>query len=134
MLYPAPRRFADASGTAIGYEDEVVFPIKITPERANEPVELKLNVDYGLCKNLCIPNAASLSIELPPQVAAGQGDDLLLQRFVDLVPKPAEADKLPALSGVEAKFDSAKPELIIRANFPDGATGTDLFVGSVRCV
>lgn len=128
VLYPAPRRFADASGTAIGYEDEVVFPIKITPERANEPVELKLNVDYGLCKNLCIPNAASLSIELPPQVAEGQGDDLLLQRFVDLVPKPAEADKLPALSGVEAKFDSAKPELIIRANFPDGATGTDLFV------
>jgi DsbC/DsbD-like thiol-disulfide interchange protein len=128
VLYPAPRRFADASGTAIGYEDEVVFPIKITPERANEPVELKLNVDYGLCKNLCIPNAASLSIELPPQVAAGRGDDLLLQRFVDLVPKPAEADKLPALSGVEAKFDSAKPELIIHANFPDGATGTDLFV------
>jgi DsbC/DsbD-like thiol-disulfide interchange protein len=128
VLYPAPRRFADASGTAIGYEDEVVFPIKITPERANEPIELRLNVDYGLCKNLCIPNTASLSIELPPQMAVGQRDGLLLQRFVDLVPKPAEADKLPSLGGVDAKLDGAKPELIIDAHFLDGATGTDLFI------
>jgi DsbC/DsbD-like thiol-disulfide interchange protein len=128
VLYPAPRRFADASGTAIGYEEEVVFPVMITPERPDEPVELKLNVGYGLCKTLCIPNEASLSIELPPQMAAGQGDDLLLTRFVDLVPKPAELDKLPALGDVETKLDGANPELIIDAHFPDGATGTDLFI------
>jgi DsbC/DsbD-like thiol-disulfide interchange protein len=128
VLYPAPRRFVDAGGTAIGYEDEVVFPIKITPEHAGEPVELKLNVDYGLCKTLCIPNVANLSIELPPQMAAGQGNGILLQRFVDLVPKPAEPNKLPALGGIEAKLNGTKPELIIDAHFPVGATGTDLFV------
>jgi DsbC/DsbD-like thiol-disulfide interchange protein len=127
VLYPAPHRFADASGTAIGYEDEVVFPVKITPEREGEPVQLKLSIDYGLCKTLCIPNQASLSLELPPH-AVGKGDDPLLSRFVDLVPKPAEADKLPALGGVETNLDDAKPQLIIHANFADGATGTDLFV------
>jgi hypothetical protein len=52
----------------------------------------------------------------------------LLSRFVDLVPKPTERGKLPALGGIEAKLDSTKPELIIDANFADGATGTDLFV------
>ena len=127
MLYPAPHRFVDASGTAIGYEDEVVFPVKITPERQGEPVELKLNVDYGLCKTLCIPSQASLSLELPPHTV-GKGDDPLLSRFFDLVPKPAETDRLPSLGGVEAKLDSAKPELIVDANFPEGATGTDLFI------
>ena len=127
VLYPAPHRFTDASGTAIGYEDEVVFPVMVTPERLDEPVELKLNVDYGLCKTLCIPNQANLSIELPAH-AAGKADDPLLSRFVDLVPKPAETGKLPALGGIEAKLDSTKPELIIDANFADGATGTDLFV------
>jgi len=127
VLYPAPHSFADASGTAIGYEDEVVFPVKITPERQGEPVELKLNVDYGLCKTLCIPNQANLSIELPAH-AAGKAEDPLLSRFVDLVPKPAETGKLPALGGLEAKLDSTKPELIIDANFADGATGTDLFI------
>ena len=29
---------------------------------------------------------------------------------------------------IEAKLEGPKPELIIDANFPDGATGTDLFV------
>ena len=56
VLYPAPHSFADASGTAIGYEDEVVFPVKLTPEREGEPIELKLALSYGLCKNLCVPN------------------------------------------------------------------------------
>ena len=128
VLYPAPHRFADASGTAIGYEDEVVFPVKITPERHGEPVELKLNVDYGLCKTLCIPSQASLSLELPPHTVGKEDDDPLLTRFFDLVPKPAETDRLPSLGAVEAKFDDAKPQLIIDVNFPDGATGTDLFV------
>jgi DsbC/DsbD-like thiol-disulfide interchange protein len=127
VLYPAPHRFVDASGTAIGYEDEVVFPVKITPERQGEPVELKLNVYYGLCKTLCIPSQASLSLELPPHTV-GKGDDPLLSRFFDLVPKPAETDRLPSLGGVEAKLDGAKPELIVDANFPDGATDTDLFI------
>ena len=128
VLYPAPHRFADASGTAIGYEDEVVFPVKITPERHGEPVELKLNVDYGLCKTLCIPSQASLSLELPPHTVGKEDDDPLLTRFFDLVPKPAETDRLPSLGAVEAKLDDAKPQLIIDVNFPDGATGTDLFV------
>lgn len=127
VLYPAPHRFADASGTAIGYEDEVVFPVKITPERAGEPVKLKLIVDYGICKTLCIPNQASLHLELPPHTV-GKGKDPLLNRFVELVPKPVEADKLPSLGGVASKLDSLKPELIVDANFPDGARATDLFV------
>ncbi len=127
VLYPAPRRFTDASGTEIGYVDEVVFPVMVTPERPDEPVELKLNVDYGLCKTLCIPNQANLSIELPAHTA-GKADDPLLKRFVDLVPRPAETGKLPALGGIEAKLDSTKPELVIDANFADDATGTDLFV------
>ena len=46
VLYPAPHRFADANGTAIGYDDEVVFPVKLTPEREGEPIELKLAFAY----------------------------------------------------------------------------------------
>jgi DsbC/DsbD-like thiol-disulfide interchange protein len=121
VLYPAPRRFADAGGTAIGYEDEVVFPVRITPERPGEPVELKLNLGYGLCKKLCIPNEASLSRK-------AEGEDPLLQRFADLVPRPVEQGALPALGGIEAKLDGSKPELVIDTEFPAGAIGTDLFI------
>jgi DsbC/DsbD-like thiol-disulfide interchange protein len=127
VLYPAPHRFADAGGTAIGYADEVVFPVKVTPEREGEPVELKLNVSYGLCKTLCIPNEAKLTLELPPQGEGSEGEQLLLQRYLDLVPRPVEKDKLPALGAVENKLDATRPELLIEALFPEGTTGTDLF-------
>jgi DsbC/DsbD-like thiol-disulfide interchange protein len=126
VLYPAPYRFAGAGGTAIGYDDEVVFPVKVTPERDGEPIELKLAFAYGLCKDLCIPNDVSLGLALGADV--GRGDALLLETFLARVPKSARDGVLPSVSNVEAKLDAAKPELVIDAVFPQGATGTDLFI------
>jgi DsbC/DsbD-like thiol-disulfide interchange protein len=126
VLYPAPHRFVDAGGMAIGYDDEVVFPVELTPERAGEPIELKLAFAYGLCKDLCIPNDVSLRLALPPD--AGKGDALLLESYLARVPKPARDGLLPSVSGVDSKLDGEKPELIVDAVFPSGATGADLFI------
>lgn len=126
VLYPAPHRFADAGGTAIGYDDQVVFPVKLTPERDGEPIELKLAFAFGLCKDLCIPNDVSLGLTLGGGV--GKGDALLLAGFLARVPKPARDGALPSVSKVEAKLDADQPGLVIDAIFPPGATGTDLFI------
>ncbi len=83
VLYPAPHRFADANGTAIGYDDEVVFPVRLTPEREGEPIVLKLAFDYGLCKDLCIPNDVTLGLAIAAD--AGKGDALLLETFLTRV-------------------------------------------------
>ena len=87
VLFPAPHRFAEANGTAIGYDDEVIFPVKITPEREGEPIELKLAFDYGLCKDICIPNEVSLDLTLAPMPARAM--PMLLESALALVPKPA---------------------------------------------
>jgi DsbC/DsbD-like thiol-disulfide interchange protein len=126
VLYPAPHRFADAGGTAIGYKGEVVFPVKITPEHAGEPVDLALSFEYGLCRDLCIPNSASLDVVLPPDL--GKGDDALIETALASVPKPAQKNALPRIANVTANLDGAKPGLEIEALFPKGASGTDLFV------
>jgi DsbC/DsbD-like thiol-disulfide interchange protein len=126
VLYPAPHRFADAGGTAIGYDDQVVFPVKLTPERDGEPIELKLAFAFGLCKDLCIPNDVSLGLTLGPYT--GKGDALLLESFLARVPKHAHDGALPSVSKVEAKLDAGKPGLVIDAAFPPGATGIDLFI------
>lgn len=127
VLYPAPGRFADANGTAMGYENEVVFPVKVTPKRPGEPVELKLSIDYGLCKTLCIPNEASLSLELPPEGTRDVSNNLLLDSFLARVPRPAEPGKLPAITGVNGNLDGSRPELVVDAAFPADASDTDLF-------
>lgn len=126
LLYPAPHRIADANGTAIGYDDEVVFPVKITSERDGEAVELKLAFEYGLCKDLCIPNEVSLDLSIAPD--AGKGDAMLLQNALALVPKEAAPGLLPAIATVTAHLDAPKPEIEIDAVFPQGARGTDLFI------
>jgi len=126
VLYPAPHRFADANGTAIGYKGEVVFPVKITPEHAGEPVELALTFQYGLCKDLCIPNSASLDVVLPPDL--GKGDEALIQTALDHVPQPKQKDALPRIASVTANLDGAKPGLEIEALYPKGASGADLFI------
>lgn len=126
VLYPAPHRFADANGTAIGYKGEVVFPVKVTPEHADEPVDLALTLEYGLCKDLCIPNSASLNVVLPPDL--GKGDDALIETALSRVPKPEKADALPRIANVTANLDGKKPGLEIEALFPKGASETDLFV------
>jgi DsbC/DsbD-like thiol-disulfide interchange protein len=126
LLYPAPHSFADASGTAIGYEDEVVFPVKLTPEREGEPIELKLAFSYGLCKNLCVPNDVSLALALSPEI--GNGDAALIDSFIARVPKPGKEGLLPQVSGVEAKLAADPPELLVDAAFPPGATSTALFI------
>ena len=126
VLFPAPRRFAEADGTAIGYDDEVLFPVKITPEREGEAVELKLAFEYGLCKNICIPNEVSLDLVLAP--GAGKGDAMLLESALALVPKPAAPGVLPSVGAVAASLDAAKPEIVIDAVFASDARGTDLFI------
>lgn len=126
VLYPAPHRFAEANGWAIGYDDEIVFPVKITPEREGEPVELKLVFDYGLCKDLCIPNDVTLGLAVGADV--GKGDALLIETFLARVPKAGAPGELPEVSQVEASFDVDAPKLVVTASFPPGATATDLFI------
>lgn len=126
VLYPVPHRFADAGGTAIGYDDEVVFPVKITPERPGEPIVLSLAFDYGLCKDLCIPNSVALQAVLPPDL--GKNDARLLETALSHVPRPAQTDTLPRITNVTARLDSEVPGLEIDALFPAGAGDTDLFV------
>lgn len=125
VLYPAPHRFADANGTAIGYDDEVVFPVRITPEREDEPVTLALTFDYGLCKDLCIPNTVELEAVLPPDL--GKGDARLIEAALSRVPE-TQTDALPRVVNIAATLSVEAPKMTIEALFPDGATGTDVFV------
>jgi len=126
VLYPAPRRFDDAGGIAVGYGDDVLFPVKLTPEREGEPIELKVAFTYGLCKDLCIPNEVKLSLDLPAE--GEKGEALLLEEALAQVPKPARAGLLPEVASVEAKLDGDAPQLVVDAVFPQGATGIDLFI------
>jgi DsbC/DsbD-like thiol-disulfide interchange protein len=128
VLYPAPHRFADADGTAIGYDDEVVFPVRITPEREGEPIELRVVLSYGLCKTLCVPNDVSLGLELPGDAASHPGDAALLEAALARVPKASAPGALPRIEAITTNLDGPQPELLVDTLFAPDATGSDLFI------
>lgn len=129
VLWPAPSRFTDAYGTSIGYQTEVVFPIRLEAERADKPIALKARVEYAVCKDICIPIDVRLGLTVAP--AAGQSTRFqpLIARFLDRVPQPAASgDAMPRVAHADAALDGTDPQLVIDAVFPGGGAGADLFV------
>ena len=75
IAWPAPQYF-DFSGLAsYGYEGEIVLPVNIDVPAGAEPgsqVTLRATADWLVCKDICIPGTAALSITLPIVAAADQ--------------------------------------------------------------
>jgi len=66
LAFPVPGRFQDASGIFFGYDDAVTFPLHVTPQDPARPVDLQVSLSYGVCKDVCIPAFATLSLTLEP--------------------------------------------------------------------
>jgi DsbC/DsbD-like thiol-disulfide interchange protein len=55
ITWPAPHVFDQGGMRTIGYERQMVLPVEITPEIPGQPVRLKGEIAFGLCKDVCIP-------------------------------------------------------------------------------
>lgn len=129
LLFPAPRRFTDRDGDTIGYKHGVVLPVRLVPKKADQPIGLKLELEYGVCKDVCIPVQQTLELSLPPEAAGKPAPSL--QSAFDAVPRPAAtAAGDPILRAVRTHLDGAKPTLELEADFgsADAAAQGDVFL------
>jgi DsbC/DsbD-like thiol-disulfide interchange protein len=127
VLYPAPRRLQDATGDTVGYKSGVVFPVEVTPNDPAQPVELRLALAYGICREICVPAEATLSLSIPPQ---HKGDlPPAIAAALEAVPHTAGTRRTdPALLSVRAALSGDRVRLVFEAAFPGGTAGADLFV------
>lgn len=61
--WPRPEVIDSAGARTLGYHEELVLPIELTPVTPGQPVQGALQVELGLCLNVCVP--ADLSLPLP---------------------------------------------------------------------
>ena len=124
VLYPAPHRLSDKAGDTVGYKGGVIFPVRVVPKDATKPVVLRGKVEYGLCKDICIPAQADLKVVIPPNVGAS----------AELTDTLARVPQTSPRSGVDPKLDTwhfdplaQKPKLVlnVETSVPDKA---DAFV------
>jgi DsbC/DsbD-like thiol-disulfide interchange protein len=120
--YPTPRRHQDDTGVSLIYDDEVVFPLSVVPERPEMPVTLRLHGSFGVCREICLPVAADAEVTLPTAPRPDPLSEALLQRFVALVPGPPTAGIL-AVESVSVADDA----LDVAVRMPD-SSDADLFV------
>jgi len=63
LSWPTPQVFDQDGLRSIGYKHQLVLPVEITPARPGQPVRLKGEIEFGLCKDICVP--AKLSFDQP---------------------------------------------------------------------
>ncbi len=126
VLYPAPKRFSDQSGETVGYKGDVTFPVRLKPKDPSKPIDVKISMDYGVCKDICIPAEAKLALTLPP--GTPMPEDLV--EALTKVPAPLKARREgdPVLKRSAAELDGAKPRLVLETEFPAGAEHADVFI------
>lgn len=62
--WPRPEVIESDGERTLGYRDELILPIELTPAQAGE-VQVKASVDLGLCLDICVPAHLELTAAPP---------------------------------------------------------------------
>ena len=124
VLWPAPKKFDDgAGGTALGYKQQVVLPLRIVAKNADKPVTLRAEISYAVCAKLCIPVEASTELAF---TSVASTEDSALYAALDSVPKPATIGDPNPLTIRDVKREGAT-EVTVDVVTPDSRE-VNLFV------
>ena len=117
VLFPVPTRYHDASGETVGYEHEVVFPVRVNAGQATG-VRLDLSLFFAVCKDICIPAEATASVALGPAVNDRPGT-VLVEQALATVPRAGNL-----ITSASIVIDDNKPVLLLSLT----ARPDDIFV------
>jgi DsbC/DsbD-like thiol-disulfide interchange protein len=119
LRWPAPARTEDAGGVAYSYSDRVVFPVSVEAKDPSKPVSLRVQMEYGVCKTICIPAQAEMTLTL----SGGAPHQALIEQALARVPQVqplGAAGPLAVLAVTPLPGDKPSFEVEVRA--PEGAS------------
>jgi suppressor for copper-sensitivity B len=87
ISWPAPKRFSVLGLETLGYHDEVILPIAVTPRQKGAPLRFDAKLRYLTCDDICIPYDTELSLALPAGERTRAHEAPMIQRYASLVPK-----------------------------------------------
>jgi len=124
VLWPAPMKFDDGGGgISLGYQNQVVLPLRIVPKSTDKPVTLRADINYAVCEKLCIPVDASAELGF---ASVASTEDSVLFAALDTVPKPASVGDPNPLTIRDVKREG-KSTVLVDVLSPDART-VNLFV------
>jgi DsbC/DsbD-like thiol-disulfide interchange protein len=128
VLYPAPARLSDAAGDSVGYKSRVVFPVRLVAQNPAEPIELAVQFEYGICREICVPAEVALALTIAGGLSSPAPDQLA--KALAAVPSKASALKPRDPVLVAARVDLATSKVLVDVRYASPTTDADLFVES----
>jgi len=125
VLWPAPRRLPEAGLDTIGYDRDVILPVRVTPQDEAKPVRLQIKIGYAICEKLCVPADSKAELAL----TGGPGaQDAALAAAEARVPRKAELGAAAALAvrSIRRENGGGRPRIVVDMAVPAGVSA-DLF-------
>ena len=123
IVWPAPKRLPVGPLMDYGYENEVWLPIPVTAPRsapAGKPVTLKAAISILVCKDVCVPEDATLQLDLPVSAQSPAASNAAIAAALATAPKP------PPLSAAMAFRDGVVKLAVLGAGL-HGPTARDAY-------
>ena len=95
-IFPAPERHDEGGVEAFGWREGVIFPLRLRPARAGEPILFDLDFRYAACEDICVPAQARLRLELGGAIGAARqsAHRPRIEDWRARAPRPGPADAL----------------------------------------
>ena len=108
ILYPAPKRYIDSEIETIGYENQVVFPIKLSLSEKKK-FKSDISITYLVCKHICIPVNKKIEFIFDPDIIKKNKSSILFRAIQD---SPINQKKYVDTENI--KISKKKINIIIR--------------------
>jgi DsbC/DsbD-like thiol-disulfide interchange protein len=121
VLYPAPKRFADgAGGNFIGYDGDVILPLRVVPQDAGRTVTLRIQLDYAVCEKVCVPAKGKAELVL---AGGSRAHDKAIAQAEATVPKPSSVGDAEAFAIRAARREAVgpRPRVVVDVAAPAGS-------------
>ncbi|MBT5309709.1 MAG: disulfide bond formation protein DsbD [Rhodospirillaceae bacterium] len=127
ILWPLPERFSVTGMETLGYKNEVVYPVTVTPQAPGREMKLRVNVDYLACSEICVPYQADLKLDLAAGDGAASSFAHLINRFAIRVPGDGAPLGL-AVSRAELLGNAKQATVRITATSKQRFNAPDMFI------
>ncbi len=89
VQYPTPKKIVAEGSVSYGYEDSVVFLVRVTPITASTSPKLTLHLKWLVCKSSCIPGKKDVFFDASTLTAAElKANKSTIDRWTARMPQP----------------------------------------------
>ncbi|WP_147127447.1 protein-disulfide reductase DsbD domain-containing protein [Shimia ponticola] len=103
--WPVPKVFWQNGMRSIGYEGQVVLPLRIATVDPAAPVQIDAKVSMGVCEEICIPAHLQIRATLP---ATDNTDPMIRSALADRPMTETEASVGPVVCHIEPLHDGLR--------------------------